>query len=162
MNLELGSPGDSDSEESACNAGYPSSIPGSGRSPGEGNGNPLQYSCLDNLMGRGTWRATVHEVAKSQTQLRNKHFDFFFFPTNLELLATHAWVELVYQTAYFYPWYHLIFIQTDEVSIILEFHRHWNWSSERLSTFPKVAEPVNVESKSQARFSLTSEPSEGM
>ena len=54
MNLELGSPGDSDSEESACNAGYPSSIPGSGRSPGEGNGNPLQYSCLENLMGRGT------------------------------------------------------------------------------------------------------------
>ena len=42
-------------------------IPGSGRSPGEGNGNPLQYSCLENSMDRGAWRATVHGVAKSQT-----------------------------------------------------------------------------------------------
>ena len=46
------------------------SVPGSGRSPGEGNGNPLQYSCLENPMDRGTWRATVHGVAKSQTQLK--------------------------------------------------------------------------------------------
>ena len=45
------------------------SIPGSGRSPGEGNGNPLQYSCLENSMDRGTWRASAHGVAKSQTQL---------------------------------------------------------------------------------------------
>ena len=45
------------------------SIPGSGRSPGEGNGNPLQYSCLENSMDRGTWRASAHRVAKSQTQL---------------------------------------------------------------------------------------------
>ena len=43
------------------------STPGSGRSPGGGRGNPLQYSCLENLMGRGTWRATVHMVAKSRT-----------------------------------------------------------------------------------------------
>ena len=54
---------------SACNAGDPGSIPGSGRSPGEGNGNPLQYSCLENPMGRGAWWATVHGVAKSQTRL---------------------------------------------------------------------------------------------
>ena len=46
------------------------SIPGSGRSPGEENGNPLQYSCLENPMDRGAWRATVHVVAKSQTQLK--------------------------------------------------------------------------------------------
>ena len=45
------------------------SIPGSGRSPGEGNGNPLQYSCLENPMGRGAWGATVHGVAKSRTRL---------------------------------------------------------------------------------------------
>ena len=44
-------------------------IPGLGKSPGEGNGNPLQYSCLENSMDRGTWQATVHGVAKSQTQL---------------------------------------------------------------------------------------------
>ena len=48
-----------------------SSIPGSGRSPGEGNGNPLQYSCLENPMDRGVWQATVHRVAKSQTRLSN-------------------------------------------------------------------------------------------
>ena len=51
-------------------AGDMGSIPGSGRSPGKGNGNPLQYSCLENSMDRGAWRATVHEVAKSQAQLK--------------------------------------------------------------------------------------------
>ena len=56
--------GGSDSKESACNAGDLGSIPGSGRSPGEGNGNPLQYSCLENSMDRGAWWATVHGVAK--------------------------------------------------------------------------------------------------
>ena len=56
------------SKESACNSGDTGdvcSIPGSGRSPGEGNGNRLQYSCLGNPMDRGAWRATVHSVAKS-------------------------------------------------------------------------------------------------
>jgi len=46
------------------------SVLGSGRSPGEGHGNPLQYSCLENLMGRGTWWAIVHRVAKSRTRLK--------------------------------------------------------------------------------------------
>ena len=46
------------------------SIPGSGRSPGGGHGNPLQYSCLENLMDRGAWQATVHKVAQSQTLLK--------------------------------------------------------------------------------------------
>ena len=66
--------GGSQGKESACRAGDPSSIPGSGRSPGEGNGNPLQYSCLENPMDGGTWWAIVHRVAKSQTRLRDyKH-----------------------------------------------------------------------------------------
>ena len=65
----MGFPGSSDSKESACNAGDPGLIPGSGRSPGEGNGNPLQYSCLNKTMDRGAWWATVHGVAKSWTQL---------------------------------------------------------------------------------------------
>ena len=56
-------------EESACSAGDQSSIPGSGRAPGEGHGNPLQHSCLENPMDRGAWRATVPGVAKSQTGL---------------------------------------------------------------------------------------------
>ena len=51
-------------KESAYNAGDPGSIPRSGRYPGEGNGNPLQYSCLENLMDRGTWQATVYGVAR--------------------------------------------------------------------------------------------------
>jgi len=62
-----GSPGDSLVKNLAANAGDMGSIPGSGRSPGEGNGNPLQYSCLENTMDRGAWWATVHRVTKSQT-----------------------------------------------------------------------------------------------
>ena len=52
-------------KESACDTGDPGSIPGLGRSLGEGNGNPFQYSCLENSMERGTWQATVQGVAKS-------------------------------------------------------------------------------------------------
>ena len=61
--------GDSDSKEFTCNAEDPGSIPGLGRSPGEGNSNPLQYSCLENPVDRGAWRATAHEIAKSRTSL---------------------------------------------------------------------------------------------
>ena len=60
---DSGFPGGSDSEESACNAGDPGSIPESERFPGEGNGYPLQYSCLENSMDRGVWLAIVHGVA---------------------------------------------------------------------------------------------------
>ena len=56
-------------QESACSAEDLGSIPGLGRSPGEGNGNPLQYSCLENFMDRGAWRATIYGVTKSQTWL---------------------------------------------------------------------------------------------
>ena len=66
-----GFPGGSDGEESACNVGDLGLIPGSGRSPGEGNGNALQYSCLENPMDRGAWWATVHGLAKSWTWLNN-------------------------------------------------------------------------------------------
>ena len=61
------------SKESACNSGDSGSIPESGRSPGEGNGYPLQYSYLENYMGRGAWQAMVYGVTKSQTQLSDKH-----------------------------------------------------------------------------------------
>ena len=69
-------PGGSEVKGSASNAGDPGSIPGSGRSPGEGNGNPLWYSCLENPMDGGTWYATVNGVAKSQTQLSDFTFTF--------------------------------------------------------------------------------------
>ena len=78
--VDLGFPGGSDGKASAYNVGDPASIPGSGRSPGEGNGNPLQQSCLENSMDGGAWWATVHGVTKSQTRLS----DFSFTFTNLE------------------------------------------------------------------------------
>ena len=62
-----GFPGSSDSKESARDAGNVGSIPELGRSPGEGNGNQLQYSCLENSMDRGAWQAIVHGLAKSRT-----------------------------------------------------------------------------------------------
>ena len=65
----LGFPGGSDSKESTCDVGDLDSIPGLGRSPGEGNGYPLQYSCLENSMDRGAWQATVNGMAKFWTQL---------------------------------------------------------------------------------------------
>ena len=67
--MQPGFPGGSDGKESACNAGDVGSVPGLGRSPGEGDGNPLQYSCLENSMDTGAWQATVHGVAKSGTRL---------------------------------------------------------------------------------------------
>ena len=66
----MGFPGGSEVKVSAWNAGDPGLIPGLGRFPGEGNGNPLQYSCLENSMDRGGWWATVHGVAKSQIRLK--------------------------------------------------------------------------------------------
>ena len=71
-----GFPDGSDGKESACNAGGWGSIPGSVRSPGEGNGYPLQYSCLGNPRDRGTWRTMVHGIAKTWTPLSDQHFHF--------------------------------------------------------------------------------------
>ena len=71
-------PGGSVGKESACNAGDLGSIPGSGRSPAEGNGNPLKYSCLENSMDRGAWWAIVHGITKSQTQLSDLTLSLFF------------------------------------------------------------------------------------
>ena len=66
----MGLPSGSDVKEPACNAGDLGSIPGLERSPGGGHGNTLQYSCLENPMDRGAWRATVHGVRKSQARLK--------------------------------------------------------------------------------------------
>ena len=70
----LGFTGGSEVKASACNVGDPGSIPGLGRSPGEGNGNPFQYSCLVNPMDGGAWWATVHGVAKSRSRLSDFTF----------------------------------------------------------------------------------------
>ena len=76
----MGFPGGSDGKASVCNAGDPGSIPGSGRSPGEGNGSPLRYSCLENPTDGGAWWATVHGVAKSWTGLSDVTFTFSLSP----------------------------------------------------------------------------------
>ena len=67
----MGFPGGSEGKESACNAVDLVLVPVVGRPPGEGNGYPFQYSCLENSMDRGAWWVTVHGVAKSQTRLSN-------------------------------------------------------------------------------------------
>ena len=73
----MGFPHGSDSKESACNVGYPGSIPGLGRSPGEGNGNPLQNSCLENTTDRGAWQATVHAWSYKESDMtKQPHFPF--------------------------------------------------------------------------------------
>ena len=64
-----GFPSGSDGKDSACNSGDPGSVPRLGRSSGEGNGNPLQYFCLENPKDRGAWKATVLGITKSWTQL---------------------------------------------------------------------------------------------
>ena len=76
--LPLSFPDGSEVKVSACNAGDLGLIPGSGRSPEEEKGNPLQYSCLENPMDRGAWWATVHRITKSQTGLSDFTFTFTF------------------------------------------------------------------------------------
>ena len=85
--INLGFPGDSDCKKSAHNVGDLGSIPGLGRSPGEANSYPLQYSCLENSMDRGAWQATVHRVAKSWTQLSDFHFQSWFM-----ILLMYCWI----------------------------------------------------------------------
>ena len=90
--MELGFPGGAEVKASAFNAGDLGLFPGSGRSPGEGNGSPLQYSFLENPMDGGAWRATVHGVAKSRTRLR----DFAFMDyLGMKLLSTMATQSLI-------------------------------------------------------------------
>ena len=93
-------PGGSEVKASACNAGDLSSIPGSGRSPGEGNGNPLQYSGLENPMDGGAWCATVHGVTKSRMRLSD--FAFTFTPA-LQVDSLPA--ELQRSQKYLTRWY---------------------------------------------------------
>ena len=88
LDLNISFPGGSEVKASAWNSGDPGLIPGLGRSPGEGNGNPLQYSCLENPMEGGAWWATVHGVAKSRTRLSDFSFNFalLYFTSNCGFL----------------------------------------------------------------------------
>ena len=79
-------PGDSDSKESACNAEDPDLIPGSGRSLGKGNGNPLQYSCLENFKDRGLWQATVHRVTRVRQDWLPNTFTFSLSKCTIQVM----------------------------------------------------------------------------
>ena len=81
-------PGGSVVKNPPANTGDMGLIPGSGRSPGEGNGNPLQYLCLESPMDGGAWQATVHGVAKSRTQLSAFHFSYFIYSVFASLRCT--------------------------------------------------------------------------
>ena len=85
LHAPQGLPGGSDGRESACHAGDLNSIPGLGRSPRRGHGNPLQYSCLKSPMDRGAWQPTVHGAVKNQAQLKrlstHKLFPIKYFQT---------------------------------------------------------------------------------
>ena len=100
---QIGFPSSSAVKNPPTNAGDAEevgSIPGSGRSPGEGNGNPFQYSCLENPMDRGTWKVTVHGVAKSWTRLSDFHFHFHFQYSCLENpMGRGAWWVTVHGVA---------------------------------------------------------------
>ena len=93
----------SNSKESACSAGDLGLVPGLGRFPGEGNGHPLQYSCLENSMDKGAWWATVNGVTKSQTQLSNYHLHFSL-SCAAETNNTGSWrpINILMFTGYFY------------------------------------------------------------
>ena len=84
-------------EESSCNRGDWGLIPGSGRSPGEGNGNPLQYSCLENCMDRGAWWATLHGITKSWTWPYN-FFVLFSYRKNFDYLLMYHSVRFLKQS----------------------------------------------------------------
>ena len=85
----IGFPGGSDGKESTCNVGDLGLIAGLGRSPGEGNGNPLQDYCLENPRDRGAWCTAVHGVARSRTRLSDFTFTFHFHALEKEM-ATHS------------------------------------------------------------------------
>ena len=91
-----GFPSGSDGKESAYNAGDPGSIPGSGRSLGEGNGYPLQYSCLENSMDRGAWRAPIHRVTESEGhRVRHDWVTNAFISMDTEDTYKNQWVRIL-------------------------------------------------------------------
>ena len=120
----------SDGKASAYNAGDPSLIPGSGRSSGEGNGNPLQYSCLENPMDGGAWQATVHRIAKSHRQL-----SYF---TSLSLYS---------MTQQFHYWV----LNPRRIKILGQKNMSYNQSSVLAWRIPGMAEPGGLPSMGSHR-----------
>ena len=110
--LLLGFPGGSDGKESACNVGDPGLIPGSGRSPGEENANPLHYSCLESSRDRGaSWQATAHRAAESDTteqlSLTHTHTHTLLvssYPWRTHCKSLSGWLKLWLVWLWFNPW----------------------------------------------------------
>ena len=90
--ISLGLPGGSDSKESACSEGYPGSIVGSGRSPGKGNGNTLQYTCLENPMEGGACQVTVHGVVRKVAERLHFHFVWINLWMCTYVMAIHIYI----------------------------------------------------------------------
>jgi len=116
-----GFPGGSDGKECACNAGDLGSIPGLGRSLGEGKGYPLQYSCLHNSIDREAWQATVYGVTKSRTRLSDSHFHWELqFIWNYFL---HDWIYTVSHFPYGYTDYRTFRVSTQRSQTLTQ-HIH--------------------------------------
>ena len=94
--ISLGLPGGSDSKESACSEGYPGSIVGSGRSPGKGNGNTLQYTCLENPMEGGACQVTVHGVVRKVAEWLHFHFVWINLWMCTYVRAIHIYIYYTY------------------------------------------------------------------
>ena len=121
--MQGGFPGGSEVKESACSAGDLGSIPGLGKSPGEGNGNPLQYSCLENPMDGGAWWATVHGVAKSQTRLSDFTAQVQFMLWNMPSVLFCSVKSLSRVRLFATPW-----TVAHQAFLSMEFSRKEYWS----------------------------------
>ena len=108
-------------KESDCSAGDPGLIPGSGRSPGEGNGYPLQYSCLENSMDRGARQATVHWVLKSQTWWTDWYFISFHFNSPWDLFLIAVWWKNIFPLVSIVYFFFLFFLLDSDKN-----HEHQN------------------------------------
>ena len=97
--LKFSFPSGSDSKEPACNTGDLGSICRSRRFPGEGNGNPLQYSCLENSVDKGAWWAIVHRVTKGWTRLSDYHFHIKF-----AISYYHSWIFSLFLSFFLIKW----------------------------------------------------------
>ena len=114
----MGFPGGSDGKESDLNVGNPGLIPGLGKSPGEGNSNPVQYSCLGNPIDRGAWWSSAHGVAKRLTQLSNEHFHFLHIYLQIDLdIHTYTYTQYDYLSSPTWPNMTIISHVATEISL---------------------------------------------
>ena len=139
-------PGGLDGKASAYNVEDPGSIPGLGRSPGERNGNPFQYSCLENPMDGGAWQAIVHGVTKSQTRLSD-----FTFTQNTDLLHIHYTYTYILHVFYMFVcfpskrWYNINITELSAVSLQKIYSVEYTLLCyDRLTNLPSLTLPLHA------------------